>query len=204
MLFQLLIAYTYSQDYQAEYFNPVTKDTSHVNDGYGVPILPVANKYSTLRTSASSTQSMISPTKANNQLTSNANTSNVSSYNPVNDLVSKLPNPNEGKFDESAADAKHKAIYEQTVAQAYQSKSYIRPNPIVNDITNLFFTLNNTSVVTVKIYDINGREKLQISLGSFNEGLNQTKLDLSALNEGNYICQVITASYTEMHKFVKK
>jgi hypothetical protein len=175
--------YTYNQNYQTE-MNTISNDKSILNDGYTENTLIVDPKYKTARMSQS-----VAKTTQNTQ---------------ANQMdVSKLPDPNIGKFDETAADTKLKQQYEEQTALSKLPSSYVNPNPIVaGSIATVGVKLNTNNTVKVMITDVNGREILSFNYDNLGTGLQTFTIDISSLGGGNYICSIKTNEFTDHHKLI--
>ena len=80
----------------------------------------------------------------------------------------------------------------------------IFPNPVINNLLNIQFELDQSSSVEIILYYIQGSEIHHISAKEFDKGKHKQVLDLSDYPSGIYIVKVLTPfkSYTE--KIIKK
>ncbi|WP_284653274.1 S8/S53 family peptidase [Flavobacterium terrisoli] len=79
------------------------------------------------------------------------------------------------------------------------------PNPLINDILHIQFSLLESSALTVEVYDVSG--KLIFSDDSpkiYEVGVNKKTLDLNRLPSGTYILKTKTNDGYRQIKFIKK
>lgn len=82
-----------------------------------------------------------------------------------------------------------------------ESKLYIYPNPVINDL-NIGFTLTNKSNVTFKIYDLNGRVVKMQNLMNKPNGYHTATINCSDLRNGTYIIQLLEGNNSRTSKFI--
>jgi hypothetical protein len=75
------------------------------------------------------------------------------------------------------------------------------PNPF-NPVTTIEFTLPGFSLISLKIYDIMGREIKEIVNGNFPPGTHKTEFDASGLTSGIYFYTLSAGNYQETKKLV--
>ena len=64
--------------------------------------------------------------------------------------------------------------------------SVVYPNP-TSGILNISFELNQSTQAVISVSNLMGQELMKVSGNQFNAGVNEAKLDLSALNAGIYL-----------------
>lgn len=79
----------------------------------------------------------------------------------------------------------------------------IYPNPAVNEAT-ISYTLNETSNVEFRMYDLNGREVSSFVSGVQAKGNHYQMIDVSKLQRGSYVVQMITKSNTISARLIVK
>ncbi|MBI4931455.1 MAG: T9SS type A sorting domain-containing protein [Bacteroidetes bacterium] len=67
----------------------------------------------------------------------------------------------------------------------------IYPNP-ATDNTTVEFELNNSSEISISLYDMSGKEVVETSKENLAAGVHKTKIDVSGLSNGTYICSLKT------------
>jgi hypothetical protein len=75
------------------------------------------------------------------------------------------------------------------------------PNPF-NPSTTISFDLPSKSFVTVKIFDLMGREVATIAHGELQAGRHQRQWNAEALSSGIYFCRLQAGSFTETRKLI--
>lgn len=75
------------------------------------------------------------------------------------------------------------------------------PNPF-NPTTNISFSLSNTEYVTLKIYDVTGREIHELVNGISNAGNHQVEFDGSVYSGGIYFYRLKAGNYSETKKMI--
>lgn len=75
------------------------------------------------------------------------------------------------------------------------------PNPF-NPATTIRFSIPKQSQVTLKIYDVLGREVATIVNKEFESGVHEVVLDSRSLTSGVYIYQIQAGEFTEMRKLM--
>ncbi len=73
----------------------------------------------------------------------------------------------------------------------------ISPNPAI-EYLNTTFNLTESSNVTLKITDINGRDLVVLPLGFINSGMNKYELDVRNLSSGTFFVQLVTSQGIEI------
>lgn len=75
------------------------------------------------------------------------------------------------------------------------------PNPF-NPVTNIKFNLPNTGLVTLKVYDITGREVAQLVNQNMNQGTYTFDFDASHLSTGAYFYRLSANGFTDVKKMM--
>ena len=75
------------------------------------------------------------------------------------------------------------------------------PNPF-NPVTTLQFAVPKRSHVTIKLYDILGREVRTVVDDPMDPGYHTTVLDAAGLSSGVYFCRMMAERYVETRKVV--
>jgi hypothetical protein len=78
----------------------------------------------------------------------------------------------------------------------------VNPNPVV-DIANILLESTQSQELNVCLTTLDGQVKMVADL-FIDKGLNNKKLDISALSSGFYILQVVSGEDTSTFKLVKK
>lgn len=78
----------------------------------------------------------------------------------------------------------------------------IYPNPAVDNATVSFECLNEK--VKLAIFDLNGREVINVFEQQINKGKHEVKLNLTALSDGTYSVQIIKQSGILNSRFIKR
>lgn len=73
------------------------------------------------------------------------------------------------------------------------------PNPF-NPVTNINFSLPVNTFVTLKIYDITGREVKELVNGQLNAGVYNYTFDASGLSSGVYLYKIIAGDFVSVKK----
>jgi hypothetical protein len=76
-----------------------------------------------------------------------------------------------------------------------------RPNPF-NPVSTIAFTVPERSRVTVKLYDIAGREVKTLADAEYEPGSYQVTLDGAGLASGVYFCRMVSGGFEESRKLV--
>ncbi|MBS1515610.1 MAG: LruC domain-containing protein [Bacteroidetes bacterium] len=87
----------------------------------------------------------------------------------------------------------------QTSAGKNYSLSQNYPNPF-NPATKISFSIPKNELVSVKIFDMAGKEIAQLVNGELNAGTYEYTFNGSSLSSGVYFYQIKTASYSEIKK----
>jgi hypothetical protein len=77
------------------------------------------------------------------------------------------------------------------------------PNPITG-ITSISFEIPVTTYVSLKVFDIKGREVAELAGRVFDSGKHTVELNRDQLSAGNYLYTVKTDRYTETKKMIRK
>lgn len=81
--------------------------------------------------------------------------------------------------------------YDQTNNNSTGANIMISPNP-VRSAMFLSFKLDNESDVVVNIFNMLGNKVKSISLGKLTSGIHEENIDISAMPEGMYFCNLST------------
>lgn len=73
------------------------------------------------------------------------------------------------------------------------------PNPF-NPTTNIRFALPKQSAITLKVYDVAGREVLILAEGKFSAGLHEVPLATGRLASGLYFCRLSVEGFSQTRK----
>jgi len=87
----------------------------------------------------------------------------------------------------------------QTLAPVALLQNY--PNPF-NPLTTISYQLPVSSDVTLKVYDILGREVATLVNGHQNAGTHSVTFDASNLPSGVYLCRMVAGNFSEVRKMV--
>jgi len=94
----------------------------------------------------------------------------------------------------------HAGVPEPVIPAAiYLAKNY--PNPF-NPTTAISFGLPEESRVSMRLYDISGREVLKLAEGRFSAGEHSLYLDASELSSGTYFYSLETGSFKEVKRML--
>lgn len=77
----------------------------------------------------------------------------------------------------------------------------IYPNPF-NPTTNLEFSIPKNNFVSLKIYDIEGKEVATIFTGALTSGTYEMKWNAESFPSGIYFCKMTAGSFTETRKMI--
>jgi len=75
------------------------------------------------------------------------------------------------------------------------------PNPF-NPVTNIYFTINKPGNITIKVFDIQGKEIATLYNGYKNAGRYNIIWDASNLSSGVYFCSLVTEMGSKVQKMV--
>lgn len=75
------------------------------------------------------------------------------------------------------------------------------PNPF-NPETKITFDLRENSLVTIKIFDVTGKEVTTIVNSEFKQGSHSVKWNASALTSGVYFCKIEAGKYADVKKML--
>lgn len=76
-----------------------------------------------------------------------------------------------------------------------------RPNPF-NPVTTIEFGVEQRTRVTVRLYDVGGREVRKLVDREYDPGLHAVVLDASGLASGVYLCHMEAGSFTAERKLI--
>ncbi len=98
----------------------------------------------------------------------------------------------------SGTNSKQDAVSKTGAAEKYSlGQNY--PNPF-NPTTKISFSLPKGEFVSVKIFDISGKEIAELVNGEMNAGTYEYQFNASTLSSGIYFYQIKTASFSEIKK----
>ena len=80
------------------------------------------------------------------------------------------------------------------------SLTTIYPNPVLNS-TTISFSLSQSEIVSLKIYDMTGRLVTTLTDATFEEGNNEIVWNANDVNAGIYFLRMEAGSYSAMEKF---
>ncbi|MCF8241755.1 MAG: T9SS type A sorting domain-containing protein [Melioribacteraceae bacterium] len=75
------------------------------------------------------------------------------------------------------------------------------PNPF-NPTTNIQFSIPESGLVTLKIYDVLGQEVMNLINQEMNRGVHRIKVDASQLSSGIYFYRLDTGNFTSTKKML--
>jgi photosystem II stability/assembly factor-like uncharacterized protein len=116
----------------------------------------------------------------------NFNTTVFGSFGTILKQFNKIKTPSLSKKNENSSDFK--------LFQNY-------PNPF-NPTTNLEFGISDLGFVTLKIYDMNGKEVAELVNGILKQGNHKYKFDASNLASGIYFYQLKTENFSETKRMI--
>ncbi len=73
------------------------------------------------------------------------------------------------------------------------------PNPF-NPSTDISFGIPKASVITLKIYDVSGKEIMTLADGYFDTGIYNISFDGSNLSSGVYFYEMVAGDFSETKK----
>lgn len=83
----------------------------------------------------------------------------------------------------------------------YSVKAY--PNPVVSNLS-IEFTLDKSSLVSVTLYDLQGRLVTLINKDKYEAGENTIDFDASNLRSGAYLCKFVAGNFNQTIKIIKQ
>ena len=99
-------------------------------------------------------------------------------------------------------------LNDQTIDSAIQVEKgeiMVYPNPLINDILHIQFSLIESSTIEILVYDLTGKLVFQDNNGkSYDKGANKKSIDLQKLSSGAYILLVKTEKENHQLKFIKQ
>ncbi len=75
------------------------------------------------------------------------------------------------------------------------------PNPF-NPVTNIKFSIPNSGIVTLKVYDITGKQTAELVNQNLNAGSYTVDFDASHLSSGTYFYRLSTEGFTDVKKMI--
>jgi len=75
------------------------------------------------------------------------------------------------------------------------------PNPF-NAETTIKFTLKTSGFVSLKVYDLQGREVAELAGGAYSPGAHSVNFNAASLASGVYICRLASAGFSRSQKMV--
>ena len=84
---------------------------------------------------------------------------------------------------------------------SFVSTLHVYPNPVSNQAT-ISYSLNNTSSVMFKMYDMNGRLISTFDSGRQSKGAYTQLVDVSNITKGVYVIQMIAGDATSVAKLI--
>jgi hypothetical protein len=76
-----------------------------------------------------------------------------------------------------------------------------QPNPF-NPVTTIRFGVPQKARVTIMLYDVAGREVMEIADNEFEPGYHERTISASGLGSGVYFCRMVSGSFTESRKLL--
>lgn len=108
-------------------------------------------------------------------------------------------------FSESEIEAIKQDSKVETAIDVKQGEVVVYPNPMINDILHIQFSLIEKSTLEISVYDLAGKLVFQDASGKkYDEGTNKKTIDLHALASGTYILLVKTEEGNHQLKFIKQ
>ena len=101
--------------------------------------------------------------------------------------------------DASMNELKQNVTVASELPMEYSLSNY--PNPF-NPTTIITFSLHEADFVTIKLYDILGKEVKEIANESYSKGIHQITLDASSLTAGLYLYTLSTNKFTAHRKLI--
>jgi len=83
-----------------------------------------------------------------------------------------------------------------------ESELVVFPNPVKSQAT-VAFNLENSTNVSLQVYDLSGKVVLNYNLGTRMPGASNYSIDCSDLSRGTYIVRLVGAEISKVAKFVK-
>lgn len=81
------------------------------------------------------------------------------------------------------------------------SKVVLYPNPVVNELS-IDFSATSSEMVKIEIYTINGQLVRSLTIET-SEGSNSERIDVSTLNNGNYLLRIEQGNSRVISRFIK-
>lgn len=75
------------------------------------------------------------------------------------------------------------------------------PNPF-NPVTNIKYQISNNTYVTLKVYDILGKEIATLVNGNLKAGTYETHFDASSIPSGAYFYKIVAGNFTDVKKML--
>lgn len=99
-------------------------------------------------------------------------------------------------------------LNDETINSAIQVEKgeiVVYPNPLINDILHIQFSLIESSTIEVLVYDLTGKLVYEDTNGkNYDKGMNKKSIDLQTLSSGTYILLVKTGNENHQLKFIKQ
>ncbi|MBN2524483.1 MAG: T9SS type A sorting domain-containing protein [Bacteroidales bacterium] len=96
-------------------------------------------------------------------------------------------------------------IYISGIANTYEKNGYALeqnyPNPF-SGITSISFEIPNTTFVSLKVFDMQGKEVAELAGKEFNSGKYTVEINLEKLSVGSYIYTISTDQFSETRKMI--
>jgi PKD repeat protein len=73
------------------------------------------------------------------------------------------------------------------------------PNPANNE-ANIEISISSNAIISLQMYDINGKVVISSSVTELNQGQNKISIDLSAVPAGIYYVQITSESFNKIAK----
>ncbi len=90
--------------------------------------------------------------------------------------------------------------HENTIAENYELRQNF-PNPF-NPVTTIRFSLPKNEFVSIRVYDITGREAAVLVNSQLNAGSHTVSFDAKNLSSGIYFYKMISGNYSEIRKMM--
>ena len=95
------------------------------------------------------------------------------------------------------SDVKEKEIFMPTEFKLEQNY----PNPF-NPLTEIKYTISKPSQVTLKVFNINGKEVTTLVDSRKQEGKHTVRWDASGFSSGLYLCKMTAGDYTQVKRML--
>ena len=88
----------------------------------------------------------------------------------------------------------------RTESEALTFGLNVYPNPVVNETANIQYTIENTNLVNISVYDMLGNEVMTIVNDNVEAGSYNSTFNVNALSNGHYIVRLTSGNNTSVSK----